>query len=90
MAILDGNVKRVLTRVLGFDGDLAESRAGARAVGSAPPRCCPTRGIEPYTQGLMDLGATLCLARSPQLRGCARCTSVCVARARRPARSATR
>ena len=57
-AILDGNVKRVLTRALGFGGDLARRGARARAVGSAPRRCCRARGVEAYTQGLMDLGAT--------------------------------
>ncbi len=39
VAILDGNVKRVLTRVLGFDGDLAEA-AHERRCGPLPPSCC--------------------------------------------------
>ena len=64
VAILDGNVKRVLTRVLGFDGDLAEA-AQERELWSQATRLLPESGIERYTQGLMDLGATLCLARSP-------------------------
>jgi A/G-specific adenine glycosylase len=42
--------------------------ARRRRCGSAPRRCCPTAGIEAYTQGLMDLGATLCLARRPAMR----------------------
>ena len=64
VAILDGNVKRVLSRVLAFDGDLAESRQ-ERALWSLATELLPDRGIEPYTQGLMDLGATLCSARAP-------------------------
>ena len=38
----------------------------------------PQRGVEDYTQGLMDLGATLCSARNPD---CGRCplAEVCVA-----------
>jgi A/G-specific adenine glycosylase len=68
-AILDGNVKRVLTRVLAFDGDLAEA-AQERALWSLATQLLPTEGIEPYTQGLMDLGATLCLARAPQCLIC--------------------
>jgi A/G-specific adenine glycosylase len=64
VAILDGNVKRVLTRVLAFGGDLAEARH-ERALWAEATALLPERGIEPYTQGLMDLGATLCSARAP-------------------------
>jgi A/G-specific adenine glycosylase len=69
VAILDGNVKRVLTRVLGFDGDLAEA-AQERVLWAHATRLLPAQDIEPYTQGLMDLGATLCLARSPSCLQC--------------------
>ena len=69
VAILDGNVKRVLTRVLGFDGDLAEA-APERALWAEATALLPAEGIEPYTQGLMDLGATVCLARSPSCLLC--------------------
>ena len=69
-AILDGNVKRVLARVLAFAGDLAAGRRRARALERGDARCCPARGIEPYTQGLMDLGATICLARAPRCLLC--------------------
>jgi A/G-specific adenine glycosylase len=67
-AILDGNVKRVLARRFGIDGverqwELAE-------------KLLPARDIETYTQGLMDLGATVCTRarpaceRCPVARGC--------------------
>jgi len=69
VAILDGNVKRVLSRVLGFDGDLALA-SQERLLWDEATRLLPERGIEAYTQGLMDLGATLCLARSPQCLLC--------------------
>jgi A/G-specific adenine glycosylase len=69
VAILDGNVKRVLTRVLGFDGDLAEA-AQERELWAQATALLPAHGIEPYTQGLMDLGATLCLARAPSCLLC--------------------
>ena len=68
-AILDGNVKRVLTRALGFGADLA-SPAAERALWAEAEALLPARGIESYTQGLMDLGATVCLARQP---ACTRC-----------------
>ena len=69
VAILDGNVKRVLTRVLGFGADLAEARV-ERELWAQATALLPKRGIEPYTQGLMDLGATLCSARAPQCLLC--------------------
>jgi len=77
VAILDGNVKRVLTRALGFDGDLANT-AQQRLLWDEAMRLLPLSGVESYTQGLMDLGATVCLARAPS---CLRCPvhTTCVA-----------
>jgi A/G-specific adenine glycosylase len=69
VAILDGNVKRVLTRVLAFEGDLGEVKH-ERALWLEATRLLPERGIEPYTQGLMDLGATLCAQRAPMCLLC--------------------
>jgi A/G-specific adenine glycosylase len=69
VAILDGNVKRVLTRVLAFDGDLAEAKQ-ERALWVEATRLLPERDIERYTQGLMDLGATLCTQRAPSCPLC--------------------
>ncbi|MDQ6681533.1 MAG: A/G-specific adenine glycosylase [Pseudomonadota bacterium] len=77
VAILDGNVKRVLTRVLGFDGDLADA-APQRELWSRATGLLPETGIGPYTQGLMDLGATVCLARSPHCLLCP-AEALCVA-----------
>ena len=79
VAILDGNAKRVLGRALGFDGDLSLAREHARLWVQAQA-LLPARGIETYTQGLMDLGATVCTIRRPL---CERCplAADCVARA---------
>ena len=63
-AILDGNVKRVLTRVLGFDGDLAQT-AQERALWAMAESLLPDEHVDVYTQALMDLGATVCLQRQP-------------------------
>ena len=68
-AILDGNVKRVLTRALGFGGDLAEA-AAERELWALAESLLPRSGIEAYTQGLMDLGARVCLARRPACVTC--------------------
>ncbi len=73
VAILDGNVKRVLARVLAFDADLA-SAASERELWSHAEALLPARGVAEsmprYTQGLMDLGATLCLPRNPSCLLC--------------------
>jgi A/G-specific adenine glycosylase len=68
-AILDGNVKRVLCRAFGIDRDPA-SGAGERELWALAERLVPGRDVEAYTQGLMDLGATLCRRHAPD---CARC-----------------
>src|SRR5690349_16259112 len=51
-AILDGNVKRVLTRALGFAGDLSQSGA-ERELWAKAESLLPATGMEAYTQGLM-------------------------------------
>ncbi|WP_293221665.1 A/G-specific adenine glycosylase [Ottowia sp.] len=72
-AILDGNVKRVLARVWAVDDDLAQA-AAVRALWERAEPVLPTTRLRTsmpaYTQGLMDLGATVCLPRQPQ---CGRC-----------------
>jgi A/G-specific adenine glycosylase len=70
-AILDGNVRRVLTRVLGFADDLARSAAEKELLACAQA-LLPRRAADmpAYTQGLMDLGATVCLPRQPQCLLC--------------------
>lgn len=75
--ILDGNVKRVLARVFGIDGD-----PGATAVLNTlwrrAEQCTPARRVAAYTQAIMDLGATVCTRGRP---ACAVCPmqSRCVA-----------
>ena len=79
VAILDGNVKRVLSRALGFGEDLAESRHEKALWARAEALLPPAEGMVAYTQGLMDLGATVCTLRAPR---CAACplSAECVAR----------
>ena len=69
VAILDGNVKRVLTRAFGFDADLAQARH-ERELWLLAQSLLPESAIESYSQGLMDLGATLCLSRRPLCEAC--------------------
>jgi A/G-specific adenine glycosylase len=80
-AILDGNVKRVLARYRGVRGYPGEKKV-ADALWQEAERLLPRRGIEAYTQGLMDLGATVCTRTKPR---CAECPvhAECVALRRR-------
>ena len=68
VAILDGNVKRVLARVTGFSGDLSSS-AQERELWAVATALLPRRNLldamPRYSQGLMDLGATVCTTRQP-------------------------
>ena len=73
VAILDGNVKRLLTRVLGFDADLA-SAANERRLWDKASELLPLHDLAQtmprYTQGVMDLGAMVCTAKNPNCEAC--------------------
>ena len=73
IAILDANVKRVLSRYLGFDQDLAVVK-NEKLLWEKAQTLLPTHRVKlampHYTQGMMDLGATLCTPKNPQ---CMRC-----------------
>jgi A/G-specific adenine glycosylase len=69
-AILDGNVKRVLARWSGVDlppGAALERRLLAQAQALLPPAAAD---MPSYTQGLMDLGALVCVRRAPRCAAC--------------------
>lgn len=75
-AILDGNVRRVLARCFGIEGWPGQPQV-EKKMWLLAEALLPKQEIEAYTQGLMDLGATLC-TRKPE---CKRCPlhDVCVA-----------
>ncbi|MBL0122721.1 MAG: A/G-specific adenine glycosylase [Betaproteobacteria bacterium] len=62
--ILDGNVKRVFSRHFGVEGDV-RSRPVEDALWLIAEKKLPKAEIESYTQGLMDLGATICTRTQP-------------------------
>ena len=68
-AILDGNVKRVLARHAGIDGWPGAPKVEAQLWAIAEAHL-PADGVAAYTQGLMDLGATLCTRSSPRCELC--------------------
>ncbi len=69
-AILDGNVKRVLARHLGFDADLAQSGPQRALWVKAQALLPESDAMAAYTQGLMDLGATACTRNAPRCGAC--------------------
>ncbi len=76
--ILDGNARRVLSRVFGIAGD--PSSAPVLATLWAQAEACTPEGaqVRAYTQGIMDLGATLCSRSRPACTLCPM-ASECVA-----------
>ena len=68
-AILDGNVKRVLARYHGVEGWTGQARVQSELWAYAEGHT-PDRQLADYTQGMMDLGATVCRRSPPRCREC--------------------
>ncbi|MFZ4537392.1 A/G-specific adenine glycosylase, partial [Propionivibrio sp.] len=77
-AILDGNVKRVLARCFGIEGFPGSART-EKEMWSLAESLLPAAHIEVYTQGLMDLGSTLCTRSKPLCPACP-LHEMCIAR----------
>ncbi|KRG78146.1 DNA glycosylase [Stenotrophomonas ginsengisoli] len=71
-AILDGNVKRVLTRVYGIDGHPGQPAVEKQlwAIAGQQLAAVPAGRMTDWTQAQMDFGATLCSRAKP---ACALC-----------------
>src|SRR3954469_17223847 len=63
-AILDTNVARVLFRVFVTRGD-PKSHAMKRHLWAVSETLVPSRNVFDFNQGLMDLGAMVCVSRNP-------------------------
>lgn len=84
VSILDGNVRRVLIRfhALDIDPSPQASQKQLQALADAWLHASPpTLDMRAYTQGLMDLGATLCTRSKPACHACPLADD-CLARAR--------
>jgi len=68
-AILDGNVRRVLTRHAGVSGWPGDKVIETKLWALAEARL-PRTDIEAYTQGMMDLGASVCTRSRPTCSMC--------------------
>ena len=76
--ILDGNVKRVLTRHLGIHGHPGQS-AVEKLLWQHADALTPADRVADYTQAIMDLGATVCVRSRPQCDACP-LAATCVAK----------
>jgi A/G-specific adenine glycosylase len=68
-AVLDGNVRRVLSRLFAVDDD-PPSAATRRRLWSLAKVLLPPGQAGPFNEALMDLGAAVCTARDPRCVEC--------------------
>jgi A/G-specific adenine glycosylase len=67
--ILDGNVRRVLARYFGIEGDPSSSPV-REMLWRRADECTPHSDVATYTQAIMDLGATVCTRRRARCADC--------------------
>jgi A/G-specific adenine glycosylase len=67
--ILDGNVKRVLTRHFAISGWPSTPKI-EKSLWQLAEKLLPQSNMVAYTQGLMDLGATVCTRSKPKCTVC--------------------
>ena len=85
VAVVDGNVERVLLRIMGLPeertgkGRARVSRAAASLVPAAAKRKARSNPPGDHNQAMMELGATICLPKSPL---CLHCPVVALCRTR--------
>ena len=68
-AILDGNVKRTLSRYHGIEGYPGDKVVGD-ALWALAEQHTPKKRVADYTQAIMDMGATLCTRSKPKCEIC--------------------
>lgn len=68
-AIMDGNVKRVLSRVHCVAGWAGQASVN-KELWQLAERYTPAQRVNHYTQAIMDLGATICVRGQPKCSAC--------------------
>ena len=66
VAVIDGNVERVTSRILALPNPVKNSKPQIRDVVQSH---VPSRAGD-FAQGMMDLGATICTPKTPQCNSC--------------------
>jgi A/G-specific adenine glycosylase len=69
LAVLDGNVARVLSRLFAVRATVREPRGAARLWALADS-LVPAQGAGEWNQALMELGARVCVPRAPRCTAC--------------------
>ncbi len=69
MPVVDGNVKRVLARLLEIDTPVNQNGAHKRFLAPATDLICPRQPAD-FNQAIMELGALICRPKNP---GCSNC-----------------
>ncbi len=67
--VLDGNIKRVLSRCFGVFGNPGKASTRNR-LWEIAERLTPAARVADYTQAMMDMGATVCVRSRPDCRIC--------------------
>ncbi|HEX7155918.1 MAG TPA: A/G-specific adenine glycosylase, partial [Burkholderiaceae bacterium] len=70
VAILDGNVRRVLARQFGIEGATTAPAVERELWRLAESLLPPAHSVAAYTQAIMDLGATVCTRAAPRCDAC--------------------
>jgi A/G-specific adenine glycosylase len=69
VAALDGNVKRVVSRVLGHREEISTSRQ-KKVLENSVGELIPSGRASDFNQALMDLGALICIPKQPRCPEC--------------------
>jgi A/G-specific adenine glycosylase len=67
--ILDGNVKRILTRYYAIEGSPVDSRV-AQQLWAKSGQITPKQQAGPFNQAMMDLGSLICTHQQPRCQDC--------------------
>jgi A/G-specific adenine glycosylase len=67
-ALVDGNVIRVFARIFGIKRETREPQT-QKKIWTLTRALLPPKGARHFNSALMDFGATVCLPRSPRVRG---------------------
>lgn len=77
VAVVDGNVYRVLSRYYGIDTPI-DSTEGKKEFQALAQSLLPINELADYNEAIMDFGATQCTPNSPHCSACPLC-EICVA-----------
>ncbi len=68
-AVVDGNVKRVLSRLLTLDDDITSAQS-IKKISAVSESLLDKNQPSKYNEALMELGATVCFKRNPRCTAC--------------------